>query len=75
MSNNWHPQGSFVKHDEDWVIGIESGQGRTPRSGDQATVHKRDGSLQRVTLRDSVGQRALGKFGKVVYLWSFDHGW
>lgn len=75
MARNWHPQGSFSKHEDRWVVGVESGQGRTPVTGDHATVHKRDGSLDRVTLGDCIGQRALGTFGHVVYLFEFVKGW
>lgn len=75
MSSTTHPQGTFSRVGEEWLAAIESGQGRTPQVGDHATLHRRSGDLARVTLTANAGQRPLGKFGRVVYLFRFTDGW
>ena len=73
-ARHFHPQGTFRKAAEDWVAAIPSGQSRTAKPGDQATLHRADGSLARVTLvcrLTSLQQPS----GKRVDLFSFEKGW
>lgn len=74
-SRNWHPQGKFRRVEDRWLVALPSGQGREPRSGDQATVHLASGGLKRVTLTERRPSVLLGQHGKVLYIYDFKDGW
>ncbi len=72
MSKN-HLQGKWTQHEGRWVIAIPAGQQRSPRIGDEVTIHKASGELQRYTLTTKLGHREWNK--KITYLFDGVQGW
>jgi hypothetical protein len=74
-----HLQASFRKYQldgvDEWTAGVESGQGESPRTGAEVTIHKKDGTLKQVTLVSKVGEQGIGEAGKHITFWTFFEGW
>lgn len=74
MSKTFHPTGAFVKAGQEWLASIPAGQARTPKKGDHANLHKRNGKVEKVTLTGLVETRTAAN-GETTRYFTFANGW